>query len=131
MKIIPPDFHDLLADETKAFAVLGTTMDDHSPQVTPVWFNTDGEHILINSAVGRVKDRNVRERPAVAVMIWDLAKPYRYLQVRGMVVEITTEGADEHIHALSRKYRGKDYEIPAGQQRVIYKIRVDAIDTMG
>ena len=124
MKNIPSQFHDLIADETRAFAYLSTLMKDGSPQITPIWFNTDGTHILINSAFGRVKDRNIRRNPRVALVIADPKDPYRYLQIRGRVVEITTEGADAHIDALAGKYTG----IPqyqgrrAGEQRVTYKI---------
>ncbi|MGH2582583.1 MAG: PPOX class F420-dependent oxidoreductase [Anaerolineales bacterium] len=122
MKGIPEEFNDLLADETKAFAFLATVMRNGSPQVTPVWFNVDDKHILINSATGRVKDNNIRKRPQVAMTIMDPKRPYRYLQVRGKVVEITEEGAADHIHALSRKYHGHDYNIPEGMVRVTYKI---------
>ena len=127
---IPASHQDLLKDETRAFAFVATTMADGSPQVTPVWFNHDGEHILINSAEGRVKDENMRERPRVAVTIMDLSKPYHYVQLRGEVIEATTEGGDAHIHELSRKYRGENYTIPAGQTRTKYKIRVDHVSTM-
>jgi len=131
MNNIPEKFQDLLKDETKAFAFLGTSMPDGSPQVTPVWFNTDGEHILINSADGRQKDRNMRARPRVAVTLMDPKEPYRYLQIRGEVVDVTAEGGDAHIHALSRKYRGEDYVIPDGQVRVIYKIKPLKSSSMG
>lgn len=127
---IPESFLDLFEDEAKAFAFVATSMPDGSPQVTPVWFNTDGEYVLINSAEGRVKDRNLRDRPEIALAIMDLKHPYRYVQVRGEVVEITTEGAAEHIHALSRKYHGRDYDIPEGQVRTIYKIRPDKVSAM-
>jgi PPOX class probable F420-dependent enzyme len=120
---IDPTLLDLLADETKSFAFLGTIMPDGSPQVTPVWFNTDGEHILINSAKGRVKDRNMRARPAVAMTIMDMDNPYRYLQIRGQVVEITEKGAVEHINSLSAKYFGRPFSLTAGEIRVIYKIK--------
>lgn len=122
MKSIPNEFIDLLKDETKAFAFLGTIMPDGSPQVTPVWFNTDGEYIAINTAKGRQKDRNMRARPQVAMTIIDPKRPYRYLQIRGEIVEIAEEGAAEHISELSRKYRGHDFDIPKGQARVTYKI---------
>ncbi|MEX2143537.1 MAG: PPOX class F420-dependent oxidoreductase [Anaerolineales bacterium] len=122
MKTIPESFHDLLKDETKAFAFLGTSMPDGSPQVTPVWFNVDGDHILINSAAGRQKDRNMRARPKIAMTIMDPTRPYRYLQVRGKVVEINEARGEAHIHQLSHKYRGRDYTIPEGMQRVTYKI---------
>lgn len=127
---IPASHTDLLNDETKALAFIATTMADGSPQVTPVWFNHDGEHILINSAEGRVKDENMRERPRVAVTIMDLNKPYHYVQLRGEVVQVTAEGGAEHIHELSRKYRGEEYTIPAGQVRTTYKIRVDHVSAM-
>jgi PPOX class probable F420-dependent enzyme len=123
MKGIDPELQDLLLDGVKALAILGTVMPDGSPQVTPVWFNTDGEHILINTAKGRVKDRNMRARPDVAITIIALNDPYRYLQVRGRVVEIAEEGAAEHIHQLSEKYMGKPFDIPEGQIRVIFKIK--------
>ena len=124
MKLIPEDYRDLVADETLAFAFLATIMDDGSPQVTPVWFNTEGETILINSAMGRVKDRNMRKRPQVALVLMDLEEPYRYLQIRGRVVEITSDGAQEHFDTLSIKYTGRPRKRPApeGEQRVTYKI---------
>lgn len=126
---IPETYRDLLQDETKAFLYLATLMSDGSPQVTPVWFDTEGEYIRINTAEGRVKDRNMQARPQVALCIADPKDPYRYLQIRGRVVERTTEGAEAHIHHLSRLYTGKDWEMPAGQKRVIYKIAPQAFDT--
>jgi len=125
---IPETHLDLLKDETKAILYLGTTMTDGSPQVTPVWFNTDGEHILINTAAGRVKDRNMQVRANVAMCIADPKDPFRYLQVRGKVVERTLEGAEAHIHALARIYTGKPWNMPAGQIRVLYKIQPFSFD---
>lgn len=126
----PDTYHDLLDDKNKAFAYLATVMDDGTPQVTPVWFNTDGEYILVNTAVGRVKDHNMKARPNVALCIADPNDPYRYMQVRGKVVEYTTEGANEHIDTLAWKYRGiKKYDnYRPGMQRIIYKIRPESID---
>jgi PPOX class probable F420-dependent enzyme len=129
MKSIPTDFHDLLKDETKAFAFLGTLMPDGSPQVTPIWFDTDGDHITINTAKGRQKDRNMRTRPQVAMTILDPKRPYRYLQIRGEVTGFTEEGAAEHISMLSRKYRGHDFTIPKGQIRVTYRILPKQVST--
>ena len=124
MKWIPETFLDLIKDDTKAFCSLATLMKDGSPQVTPVWFNTDGKYILINSASGRVKDRNMRRNPNVAIMIMDPKDPYRYIQIRGKVVEITTEGARKHIDELSKKYTGRDKYTggPIDEIRVTYKI---------
>ena len=122
MNIIPENFQDLLKDETQAFLFLATTMDDQSPQVTPIWFNTDNDYLLINSAKGRTKDRNMRSRPKVAAAIMDPKNAYRYMQQRGEVVEITEEGARAHINALAKKYMGKDeYPGPADEIRVTYK----------
>ncbi|MDX9991756.1 MAG: PPOX class F420-dependent oxidoreductase [Anaerolineales bacterium] len=130
MKNIPEEFHDLLKDETKAFLFLATSMSDGSPQVTPIWFNHDEDHILINSAKGRVKDINMRSRPQVAFVIQDPANPYRYLQIRGLVAEITETGADAHIDALALKYQGlQSYPYrAAGEVRVTYKILPNKID---
>jgi PPOX class probable F420-dependent enzyme len=124
MAWISIEYLDLLKDETKAFACLATLMEDGSPQLTPLWFNTDGKHILINSSVGRVKDRNMRRDRRIALVILDPKNPYRYLQIRGVVVEITTEGARQHIDLLAKKYRGVDkYEsMNPGETRVTYKI---------
>jgi len=127
-----PDSHiDLLEDDTKAFAMLATLMKDGSPQLTPVWFNTDGIHILINSAKGRVKDLNMRRNLKVAVNIVDPNDPYRYIQIRGKVVEITTQNAREHINVLAKKYTGKDKYTggPEDEIRVTYKILPEHVST--
>jgi PPOX class probable F420-dependent enzyme len=129
MQSIPQKYHDLLKDETRAFLYLATTMPDGSPQVTPVWFDIEGETIRINSAKGRVKDHNMRARPQVAVCIQDPNDPYRYVQVKGKVVEITEEGALEHIKRLSDIYTGKPWRGAAPSEiRVIYKIQPEKID---
>jgi len=129
---IPNDFQDLISDDVKSFAFLATTMSNGSPQVTPVWFNTDSSHLLINSAKGRIKDINMRNRPNVAIVIVDPQDPYRYIQIRGRVVEIKEVRAREHINALSKKYRGKDvFEVPPNEIRVIYKISIEKTNTMG
>lgn len=124
----PEKYLDLLKDETRAFLFLATTMPDGSPQVTPIWFNTDGEYILINTNEGRVKDRNMKARPKVAMVIQDPSTPYRYLQIRGEVAEYTREGADEHINQLSLKYDNKPWNYRAGQERIIYKIKPTHFD---
>jgi PPOX class probable F420-dependent enzyme len=133
MKNIPTSHLDLLKDETKAFLYLATINKDDSPQVTPIWFNTTGEYIHINSAKGRVKDRNMRARPQVALCIQDPTNPYRYLQIQGKIVEITEQGADEHIDALALKYRGVPkypYRQP-GEVRVRYKVQIEKMDAHG
>jgi PPOX class probable F420-dependent enzyme len=128
MIVIPPSHQDLLKDETGAYAFLSTLMGDGSPQLTALWFNTEGEYLLINSTKGRVKDINMRSRPNVALLITDPKDPfYHYLQIRGRVVEITEEGAEEHINLLSLKYDQKPWRLVAGQTRVIYKILPEKI----
>ena len=127
---IPEKFRDLLTK--KAFAHLATLMQDGSPQVTPVWFDYDGTHVRINSAKGRVKDKNMRRNGQVALAIQDPENPYRYLAVRGRVDEITETGADAHIDTLTKKYLGQDrypYRQP-GEVRVMYRIRADRVSTM-
>ncbi len=128
---MPQSHADLVADTTRSFAFLATTMPDGSPQVTPVWFNYRDGYLYINTAAGRVKDRNMLERPIIAVAIPDPDNAYRYLQIRGHVVERTLEGAAEHIDWLSHKYKGTPYNLPAGQQRVIYRIEPDSLTTNG
>ena len=119
----PEEYLDLLNDESKAMLYLATTMPDGSPQVTPVWFSTDDEHILINTNEGRVKDKNMKARPKVAMTIQDPNKIYRYLGIRGEVVSHTTEGADEHINMLSIRYDNERWTYRETQRRIIFKIK--------
>ncbi len=130
MKIIPASYHDLLSDESKAIAFLATVMPDGSPQVTPVWFNTDGVHILINSVKNRIKDRNMRAHSRIAIAIMDTSSVYRYLQIRGHVSAITEVGAREHINMLAGKYTGTPFfELNTSDEvRVMYKILPEKID---
>jgi PPOX class probable F420-dependent enzyme len=126
---IPESFKDLFTKV--AFAHLATCMADGSPQVTPVWVDYDGSHVRVNSAKGRLKDKNMRRNKRVALSIQDPENAYRYIAVRGEVVEITEQGADAHIDALAKKYLGKDrypFRGP-GEVRVIYKIRPEKVST--
>ena len=128
---IPDQFKDLFSKE--AFAHLATLMPDGSAQVTPVWCDFDGTNVRVNSAKGRVKDKNMRSNKQVALSVQDPENPYRYLAMRGEVVEIAEEGADAHIDSLAKKYLGKDkypFRGP-GEVRVIYKIRPVIVHTMG
>jgi PPOX class probable F420-dependent enzyme len=126
-KDVPENLQHLLKDETKAFAFLATTMKDGSPQVSPVWFTTDDEHIIINTAKDRVKDKNMRARPAVAISIPDPKDPYDYLLIRGTVVDISEEGGYDNINKMSHIYDGVDFPKREGQVRVIYKIKPEKI----
>jgi PPOX class probable F420-dependent enzyme len=102
---------------------------DGTPQSTPLWIDADDEgHVLVNTAVGRVKDRNVRRDPRVAVSVFAQDDPYRWLSVSGTVVELVTgDEAGSHIDTLSRRYDGKAWTYQPGQQRVLYRIRPDRI----
>jgi PPOX class probable F420-dependent enzyme len=128
---IPEEYRDLF--EKPAFAHLATLMPDGSPQVTPVWVDFDGTYVLINSAKGRQKDKNMEARPQVALDLPDPANPYRYIAVRGRVVEITEDGADAHIDKLAKKYLGVDdypNRVP-GEVRRIYKIQPESVHAQG
>lgn len=128
---IPEKYRDLF--NKRAFASLATLMPDGRPQVTPVWCDLEGDLVVFNSAKGRQKDRNVRRDPRVSLAIIDPENPYRYLEVRGRVVEITEQGADAHIDKLAKKYLGVD-KYPYRQQtevRVIYKIQPEHTTVMG
>jgi PPOX class probable F420-dependent enzyme len=128
----PSTYEDLLTDEAHAFAYLATLMPDGSPHVTPIWFNTDGEIIWINTSVGRVKARNMRVRPQVALAIADPKNMYRYVQIRGRVLEISETGADEHIDALAVKYTGAAYAWrKPGMVRLKVKILPEKIIAQG
>ncbi len=133
MKAIPESHKDLFEDQTRAFAYLATIKSNGTPQVTPIWFNVNGEDLLINSATGRLKDKNMRRFPAVALCISDPKNPYRYIQIQGRVVEITNEGAEEHIDLLNLKYHGNpNYPVHNPQQpRVTYKIKIEKVDAHG
>ena len=104
MAAIPEKFLDLL--QKKAFAQLATLMPDGSPHVAPVWCDYDGHNIIINTAKGRVKDRNMRRDPRVGIDILDPDNPYRHLSIRGRVVDMTEKGADvcETVRALYEKH---------------------------
>ncbi len=128
---IPDKFVDLF--KKTAFANLATVMPDGSPQVTPVWIDYDGKYVVFNSAKGRMKDKNIRRDPRVSLSIQDPENPYRYLEIRGRVVEITQSGADDHINKLSQKYLGKPV-YPGrqpGEVRVLYKIEPEHFTSMG
>jgi len=124
----PEEYQDLVSDDSKAMLYLATLMPDGSPQVTPFWFSTDGGHILINTNEGRVKDRNMKARPKVAMAIQDPKDPYRYLGIRGEVVGHTTEGADKHINKLSLRYDNEPWTERKTQKRIIFKIKPTHFD---
>jgi PPOX class probable F420-dependent enzyme len=123
MATIPAEYHDLF--ERQSFLTLGTLTPDGTPHVTPVWVDYDGEHILLNTAEGRQKERNLQRDERVGGCILDPEDPYRYLGFQGEVVELTTEGAVEHIDELAQRYMNVD-EYPhhgeEGGERVLVRI---------
>ena len=130
MAAIPDNFKDLF--KKKAFAHLATLMTDGTPHVSPVWCELDGNDVVLNTAKGRVKEKNMRRNKHVALSIQDPENPYRYIGVRGEVVEITETGADAYIDNLAKKYTGDVYKKrQPGEVRVTYKIRPDRIFTQG
>ena len=126
-QVIPEQYLDLF--QKRAYAHLATLMPDGSPQVTPVWVDLQDGAIIVNSARGRQKDRNMRRDARVAVEIQDPENPFRFLQVRGRVVKITEEGADVSIDRLAFKYLGQE-KYPnrrPGEVRVIYQIEPEHV----
>jgi PPOX class probable F420-dependent enzyme len=129
---VPASFDDLMTQK-KALAHLATLMPDGTPQVTPVWFEYTGDRIRVNSARGRVKDRNMQQNAAVALSIVDPDNAYRHVAIRGRIAKITEEGADAHIDLLAKKYLGADkypFARP-GEVRAIYEIVPISVATMG
>jgi PPOX class probable F420-dependent enzyme len=129
---IPDKFLPVL-NEKKSFAHLATVMPDGSPQVTPVWFDYTGNKIRVNTARGRIKDRNMTQNARVALSIIDPDNPYAHIAIRGKIVRITEEGADDHIDSLAQKYMGKPkypFRRP-GEVRVIYEIEPTSVSGMG
>ena len=121
-----------LLQQKKAFANLATVMSDGSPQVTPVWFDYDGEHILINSAKGRTKDRNMRKNPSVALSIMDPANPYRTLEIRARA-EIAPDSEYTFPARLAIKYGPFDYSKidRPGQMRLVVSLRPVKVNIYG
>jgi PPOX class probable F420-dependent enzyme len=119
--------------DDKNFAHVATVNPDGSVQVTPVWVELDGAHIVFNSEKKRAKVRNLERDPRVTVCVSDSQNPYRYVEVRGRVVEITEVGASEGIDRLAQKYMGKEkypFHKP-GDVRVVLRIKPERVSSMG
>ncbi|GAB3668195.1 PPOX class F420-dependent oxidoreductase [Nocardioides korecus] len=116
-----------------ATCYVATTMPDGSPQLTQTWVDHDGEHVLVNTVVGYQKARNVERDPRIALTVSDPANPSRYHEIRGEVVEATTEGGEEHIEVLAQRYLGRSYPRYGGadQQRLVLKIDPRRVHSMG
>lgn len=123
---IPGNALDLF--QKPALAHLATLMPDGTPQVTPVWVDFDGNHVLINTSLNRQKALNMGKRPKVGLDIVDPSNPFHWLSIRGHIEEITERGAVEHISKLSAKYTGNpNYQVPPNEVRVICKIVPDRV----
>jgi PPOX class probable F420-dependent enzyme len=128
---LPQDVKTLL--QKPVFVHFATEMKDGSPQVSPVWVDVEDDTILVNTAEGRLKDKNVRRDPRVALSFLDPDNPYHSVTIRGRVTEVTNEGADAHIDKLAKKYLGQDkypWRSP-DEERVLYKIEAEHVAVMG
>jgi PPOX class probable F420-dependent enzyme len=113
----------------KNFAFVASLMNDGAPQITPVWIDYDGQFFLVNTAEGRTKQKNFARDPRIALSIFDQNNPYNMVSIRGRVVDQTTNGADEHIDKLAKKYLGVD-KYPfrsSGEKRIILKIKPEKV----
>lgn len=128
---VPPSVRQLL--EGKNLAHVATVMKDGSPQVTAVWIDIQGDRIVVNTAEGRTKPRNVRRDPRVAISIVDQQNPYRAAFIRGRVVEITPEGAEDHIDRMAQKYTGAERypDRRPDRPRLLLYIEAEHIREMG
>jgi PPOX class probable F420-dependent enzyme len=124
---LPEELIALLRKRSLCF--LATTMPDGSPQLTETWVDTDGDHILVNSVQGFRKIKNIERDPRVALNVADAERPFAYYAIRGRVLKVTTDGAHEHIDALSQRYLGRPYPWFGGrdQVRLLLTIAADRI----
>jgi PPOX class probable F420-dependent enzyme len=123
---VPENVRDLL--QRPVVAALATLMPTGQPQVTPVWVGEKGDHLIINTARGRQKDRNMENRSKVTLLLIDPNNPYHWAEIRGTVDEVTEEGAEEDIRQLAKKYRGKAEYDMKGETRVTYKIAIEKVN---
>jgi PPOX class probable F420-dependent enzyme len=112
------------------FATVATTNPDGSAQLSIVWIDWDGEHVVFNTAAGRVKPRNIERDPRVSVLVIDGKDGYRWVAVRGRA-ELTPEGADEHIDRMARKYSGEGWTARPGEERLLVRVRVEHVSAYG
>jgi PPOX class probable F420-dependent enzyme len=121
---LPDGLLSLLGQPSPCF--LATSMPDGSPQLTQTWVDTDGEHILINSVAGFQKIRNIERDPRVAVTVSDPQNPRRYFAVRGRVLNVTADGAADHIEKLAQRYLGGPYPWYGGRDQIRLLITIEA-----
>ncbi len=112
-----------LAATGQNFAAVTTLLPDGTPMTQPLWVDADDEHVLLNTEVHRQKFRNISRDPRITIAIWDPGQPYKYVEVRGEVIEtITGPEARSHIDQLSQRYMGRDYPGQIESERVILKV---------
>jgi PPOX class probable F420-dependent enzyme len=119
--------------EAPNFAHVATLRHDGTPQVVPVWVDVDDDRVLLNSVEGRSWPRNLERDPRVTLTVTNMESPYEYVTIRGHLAEKTTEGADEHIDKLAKKYLGMDeypYRRP-DEVRVKIAVEPDAVQRRG
>ena len=116
--------------EEPNFATVATASPDDSAQLSIVWIDWDGERVVFNTAAGRAKPRNIERDPRVGVLVVDRSDGYRWVAVRGRA-EITTEGADEHIDKMARKYSGEGWRPRPGEQRLLVRFRPEHVNAYG
>jgi PPOX class probable F420-dependent enzyme len=126
---LPDELLRLLRAPSPCF--VSTLMPDGSPQLTETWVDTDGSHVLINIVEGSQKARNLRRDPRIAVAIADPESPAHYFAVRGRVVDITTDGATEHIDVLAQRYTGGPYAWYGGRDQVRLLVTIEAASING
>jgi PPOX class probable F420-dependent enzyme len=126
---IPASHMRLLTDPIVAH--LATLLSDGRPQVNPVWCDYDGTYVRVNAAADRQKTRNMRRRGFATVFLAD--GPYFWMEIRGRVIQSTTEGAMDHMHSMAKKYTGRDTYTPirAGEVRVMFTIEPERVVTFG
>ena len=115
--------------QAKNVGSFGTIRDDGTPNVTPVWVDWDGQHVIVNTVAGRAKEKHLRRDPRGTVSVFNLENPYNYVSISGHA-ELTEEGASEHIDKMALKYLGQakyPYHQP-GDKRVIVKIRPERVN---
>ncbi len=132
MAVPIPASHQRLLFEP-VIAHLATIMPDGRPQVHPVWCDYDGTYVRVNAAQDRQKGRNMRQRKWATVLLIDAAGPYFWMEIRGRVLQSSTEGAMEHMHLMAKKYTGRDTYTPLrdGEVRVMYTIDPERVLTFG
>jgi PPOX class probable F420-dependent enzyme len=131
--LIPEQYRDLI--DGPLVVTLTTLMPDGRPQSTIVWCNSDDQHILVNTAVGRQKPKNIARDPRVTIMAIDTTRPFRRMEIRGVVVESTEEGAVDHINQLAALYTGNNSyyggftpaDLAQKETRIIHKIKPEHI----